>query len=154
VRRQHLESTVTIARPIDVVWAFTADLFNAPRVYDMSLAARKVSPGPIGVGSVVDNRTVMLGFETHFRSTVIEWDPPHAFAASLSGPLLRSGHERVELEATSDGTRMVSTADLELTPAGILLWPLIGPLARRSLTRSDRKAKALLEASTSDAAVG
>jgi hypothetical protein len=154
VRRHHFESEVTIRRPVEDVWAFMTDMFNAPRVRGMTLATRKVSPGPLGVGSVLDNRTVILGFETHFRFTVIEWDPPRAAALSLSGPLLRSGRLRVELRATSDGTHQVTTIDAELSVAGIVLWPLVGPLARRNLARNDRKAKALLEASPSDTAAG
>jgi hypothetical protein len=154
VRRQHLESQVTIRRPVDDVFAFMIDLFNSPRVRGMTLGARKVSPGPVGLGTVVDNRTVILGFETHMRFTVIEWDPPHAVVASMSGPLLRSGRGTTELSATSEGTRRVSSFDLELGPGGILLWPLLGPLLRRDQARADRKAKALLEASPSATAPG
>ena len=153
MRRHHLESTVTIRRPVEDVWAFMIDLFNSPRVRGMTLASRKVSPGPLGLGSVLDNRTVILGFETHMRFTVIEWDPPHTVVASLSGPFLRSGRVTTELTATSEGTRRVTTIDVELTPAGILLSPLLDRLVRRDQARSDRKQKALLEASPSDAVV-
>jgi hypothetical protein len=154
VRRHHLESQVTISRPVDDVWAFVIDLFNAPRMRGMTLATRKVSPGPLGVGSVADQRTVILGFETHHQYTVLEWDPPHAAVLSLSGPLLRSGRLRVELTATPDGTRQVTTIDGELSTAGVLLWPLLGPLFRRNLARNDRKLKELLEASPSDTPAG
>jgi hypothetical protein len=154
VRRRHFESQVTIRRPVEDVWAFMTDMFNAPRMRGMTLATRKVSPGPLGVGSVLDNRTVILGFETHFRFTVIEWDPPHAAVVSLSGHLLRSARLRVELQATSDGTRQVTSFDMEPSVAGILLWPLMGPLTRRNLAKSDRKAKELLEASPSDTVAG
>ena len=154
VGHHHLESQVTIRRPVEDVWTFATDLFNAPRIRGMTLAMRKVSPGPLGLGSVADNRTVMLGFETHFRFTVIEWDPPHAIAMSLAGPLIRSGRGRIELRATSDGTHQVTTFDVEPSVAGILLWPLVGSLARRNLARSDRKLKALLEASPSDPTAG
>jgi len=154
VRSHHLESTVTIRRPVEDVWAFSIDLFNSPRVRAMSLAARFVSPGPPGLGSVADMRTVILGFETHLRFTVMEWDPPHAVVASMSGPLLRSGRVTTELTATSEGTRRVSRLDLELSPGGILLWPLLGRLLRRDQARNDRKLKELLEADSSDAVGG
>jgi hypothetical protein len=154
VRRHHLESTVTIRRPVEDVWAFSIDLFNSPRVRGMSLAARFVSPGPPGLGSVADMRTVILGFETHLRFTVIEWDPPHAVVASMSGPFLRSGRVTTELTATSEGTRRVSRLDLELSPGGILLWPLLGQLLRRDQAGNDRRLKELLEASPSDAVGG
>ena len=154
MRHHHIESEVTIRRPVEDVFAFISDLFNSPRVRGMTLASRKVSPGPLGLGSVLDNRTVILGFETHLRFTVIEWDPPHGVVASMSGPLLRSGRVTTELTATSEGTRRVSRLDLELSPGGILLWPLIGRLLKRDQARADRKQKALLEASPSDTAVG
>jgi uncharacterized protein YndB with AHSA1/START domain len=154
VRRHHLESTVTIRRPVEDVWAFSIDLFNSPRVRGMSLAARFVSPGPPGLGSVADMRTVLFGFETHMRFTVIEWDPPHAVVASMSGPFLRSGRVTTELTATSEGTRRVSRLDLELSPGGILLWPLLGQLLRRDQAGNDRRLKELLEASPSDAVGG
>jgi hypothetical protein len=154
VRRQHLESTVTIRRPLEDVWAFMIDLFNSPRVRGMMLGARKVSPGPFGLGTVVDNRTVLLGFETHMRFTVIEWDPPHAVVASMSGPLLRSGRVATELLGTSEGTRRLTRLDLELSPGGILRWPLLGRLLKRDQARADRKQKALLEAGTLDTAAG
>ena len=154
MRRHHLESTVTIRRPVEDVWAFTIDLFNSPRVRGITLGARKVSPGPFGLGTVVDNRTVILGFETHMRFTVIEWDPPHAVVASMSGPLLRSGRVTTELTETSEGTRRVSRLDLELSAGGILLWPLLGPLLKRDQARADRQLKALLEGSSSDTPAG
>jgi hypothetical protein len=152
VRRQHLESQVTIRRPVDDVFAFMIDLFNSPRVRGMTLGARKVSPGPFGLGTVVDNRTVILGFETHMRFTVIEWDPPHAVVASMSGPLLRSGSVTTQLTVTPEGTRRVSSFDLELSPGGILLWPLLGRLLRRDQAGADRRQKALLEGSSDTAA--
>ena len=154
MRRHHLESTVTIRRPVEDVWAFMIDLFNSPRVRGMTLGARKVTPGPIGLGTVVDNRTVILGFETHMKFTVIEWDPPHAVVASLSGPFLRSGSVTTQLTATSEGTRRDSSFDLDLSPGGILLWPLLGRLLRRDQAGVDRKQKALLEASSSDTPAG
>jgi hypothetical protein len=87
VRRQDPESTVTIRRPVDDVSAFTIDMFNPSRVRGMTLASRVVSPGPPGVGSVVEQRVVSLGFESHLRFTVIGWDPPHAVVPSVSWPL-------------------------------------------------------------------
>jgi hypothetical protein len=154
VSRRHLESTVIIRRPIEDVWAFMIDMFNSPRVRGMTLASRKVSPGPPGLGSVVDQRVVILGFETHLRFTAIEWDPPHVVVASLSGPLLRSARIRTELTSTSEGTRKVNTTDLELSTGGMLLWPLLGPFVRRDQARADHRQKALLEASPSHTAAG
>lgn len=154
MRRLHLESTITIRRPPDDVFAFTIDMFNSPRVRSMTLASRVVTPGPLGIGSVAEQRVVILGFETHLRFTVMEWDPPHRVTASMSGPLLRSGRVRTEMTATSEGTRKVTTLDLELTNVGLLLRPLMGPMLRRDQARADRQQKELLEESLSDIVAG
>ena len=154
MRRHRLESTITIRRPAQDVWDLMTDLFQAPRMRGMTLAARLVTPGPIGLGSIMEQRTKILGFETHFRFTVVEWDPPHALGASLSGAVVRSGQMRVVLVAVPDGTRQVTTFEAELTTPGILLWPVLGPLARRNLVKNDGREKALLEASPSDTVAG
>src|SRR6266542_2036688 len=48
------------------VWAFMIDLFNAPGVRGITLAARNVSPGPMSLAYAANTRTVLLGFKTHF----------------------------------------------------------------------------------------
>lgn len=71
------EMRVTIRRPIEEVWAFMADLFNMPRLRGVTLAIRQTSPGPIGLGSTVQSRAAILGFETGWSGAITEWDPPH-----------------------------------------------------------------------------
>jgi hypothetical protein len=58
------EDTVMIDRTPEEVWAFYTDWFNAPRIRggDM-LGLRQTSPGPMGIGSTLQGRRVLLGFE-------------------------------------------------------------------------------------------
>ena len=45
------ENTVLIARPIEDVFAFLSDLENVPKWNYSIVETRKVSEGPIGVGT-------------------------------------------------------------------------------------------------------
>ena len=141
-----IETSVVIHRPIEEVWAFMTDPFNAPRWRSAQLGVRATSPGPIGVGSTSQVRVVMLGFETRLSVVMTEWDPPHALAFSLVGAGIRSGSIRQTLKATADGIKATRLAELEPGPILKLLWPILGPYLRRKADAADQKLKRLLEA--------
>lgn len=143
----HFEGNVVIDRPIDEVWAYITDFFNAPRMSGSGIIGlRQTSPGPLGVGSTLQGRRVVLGFETRNIFHVIEWNPPHAFTATVEGRPFRSNTTRLTLESLADGTRLYELTDFELEPAVKLVWPLMGPIIRRRLHASFAQTKALIEA--------
>jgi ligand-binding SRPBCC domain-containing protein len=143
----HFEDSMTIDRPIDEVWAFMTDWFNTPRMGGYAaLGLRQTSPGPTGVGSTLQGRNVILGFETRLNHTITEWDPPHTFADSMEGRPFRSLTQRGTLEAIGNGTRLVVTTDFELRPAMKVIWPFVAPFVRRKLRLGTQGLQRLLEA--------
>jgi len=140
------EDTVMIDRTPEEVWAFYTDWFNAPRIRggDM-LGLRQISPGPMGVGSTLQGRRVLLGFEMRIEFVNTEWDPPHVMASSISGRALRSGSSRSTLEAVGDRTRFSGWLELDLRPAWKVLLPIVGPILRRSRRTSYVSLKRLIE---------
>lgn len=148
--RRH-ESSVVIDRPLEEVWTFLVDFFNAPRMGGGRLRVRVTSPGPVGLASSIQQRVVILGFETSIDTVVTEWDPPHAIAHSTSstattGPI--RGTFRTSLERTPGGTKVVRMAEME--PRGILrrlLWPILWPLLVPRIDAQTRNLKRLLESS-------
>jgi carbon monoxide dehydrogenase subunit G len=144
----HLEESVVVDRPIDEVWAYLTDWFNTPRMSGSGIIGlRQTSPGPLGIGSILQGRRTVLGFEVRNTWTAVEWDPPHAFAAAMEGQPFRSGTSRVALEPTADGTRVSVVADFELRRAMKLLWPVAGPFIRRRWRAGFARSKASIEAS-------
>ena len=149
-------NSVVVDRPIDVVWAAVIDFFNAPRIgrREGILVVRQTSPGPLGVGSNLSSRRVILGFETKLTSRVTEWDPPHVVASTMEGRPFRSFVSRFTLEAGPAGTTVVSTIEMELRPALKLLWPIVGPFVRRrrrAAFKDLNEILATLDAKASDA---
>src|SRR6266542_3546873 len=69
------ENTVTIRRPVEDVFAFLADFENVPAWNYAIVETRKVSPGPVGVGTTYrQTRSVPRRSEEGFEVTVFE--PP------------------------------------------------------------------------------
>jgi len=141
-----IETSVVIKRPIHEIWAFLSDPFNMPRWRSGRLAVRVTSPSPVGVGSTVQHRIVFLGLETQITHTITEWDPPHAFAWSLRFPGLHSASERLTLEATADGTRVVRVHEGEPRVILKVLAPIARPFLRRLIDLQNQNLKRLLEA--------
>jgi polyketide cyclase/dehydrase/lipid transport protein len=141
----HWENTVTIDRPIDELWGVFLDFFNAPNLPGSSFSVRQTSPGPMGLGSTIRARRVILGFETVLIQTVTEWDPPNALTVTIGGRPFRSMTDRVTLETVPGGTRLTDSIDMELAPALKLLWPVIGPFQRRQRQKQIVALKAKLE---------
>lgn len=149
-----VEERIVIDRPIEQVWAFANDQFNRPRWSGGgNLASRQTSPGPMGLGSILQTRTAIpiLGYETRIDTAITEWDPPHAVTFSgtgaHSGPF-RSLTSRLTMETVPEGTLVVRTAAATLRPAFRLLWVVLGPLVRRVMTQRDNlgRLKELIEA--------
>ena len=143
----HYSMAVDIDRPIEEVWAWTADMFNTPRLRGMTLGARQTSRGPIGLGSTYAMRAIVLGFETVITGEVTEWSPPHASTVTASGRPVKSFKLRETFEPTPTGTRMVRDLEFELPLPLRILWPLIGPLVRRRWRAATANIKRLIEAS-------
>lgn len=141
----HWVNSVVIERPIDELWAVFLDLFNAPSLPGSSFSVRQTSPGPMGLGSTIRARRVILGFETVLIQRVTEWDPPHSLAATIEGRPFKSMVDRWTMEPVAGGTKLTETLDMELVPALRLLWPLIGPFQQRQRQQQARNLKAKLE---------
>ncbi|MEK6191486.1 MAG: SRPBCC family protein [Chloroflexota bacterium] len=141
----HFDESIVINRPVDQVIAFATDWFNGPRDGSV-LAFRQTSPGLPGVGTTLEGRMVILGFETRFTTRIIEWDLPHAVTFASAGGPFRSLVLRVTLESRADGTEMVESREMDLQPALKLLGPLVVPFWRRRTKTAQKNFKRLVEA--------
>src|SRR6266545_195647 len=131
----HWHNSVVIDRPIEELWAAFSDLFSAPRLPGSSMSLRQTSTGRMGVGTTIQARRVILGFETRLIETITEWEPPHAITATVEGRPFRSFVERTTLEPAAEGTLVSDKIDFELRLALRLVWPLIGPFMTRQRER-------------------
>lgn len=118
------------------------------------LAFRQTSPGPPGVGSTLEGRFVILGLEMRFKTRITQWHLPHGpVTFSSEGGPFRSIVLRLTLDATTDGTRMTESREMELRPALRLLRPLVVPFWRRRTRTAQKNFKRLVEGQPENDAV-
>jgi len=145
--------SVVIARPIEEVWAFMADLENA-HTWGLWSEATKTSDGSVGVGSTFRSTERGGGMKLTAILKITEWEPPkrmtfwsETFPSSRFGPL-KPATLSFSLNALEDGTtRVERQAGGETHGAWKLLEPLISFGIRRE--KEEDAVKRLLQSRAS-----
>jgi carbon monoxide dehydrogenase subunit G len=137
------ENTVMIGRPIEEVFGFLADFENIPRWNYAIVETRKVSKGPVGVGTIYRQvRSVPSRSEERFEVTV--YDPPRQLEIQGQlGPF--PSRLSYALDAVPEGTRVTNSVELQLRGPGRLLGRVAVPRVRDAVAANLRKLKELLE---------
>ena len=140
-----VKHSIAIDRKPDDVWDFVHDLANDPAWQSSVIRARKVTDGPLGVGTKITEERRFLGrrFKTAFEYT--EWAPKRRSAIrTTSGPIPATGFYAVE---QLDG-RTRFTMGLEMDAHGFfrLAEPVFARMAKRELRANLGTLKDLLEA--------
>ncbi|MGH2395015.1 MAG: SRPBCC family protein [Candidatus Limnocylindria bacterium] len=138
------ENTVTIRRPVQDVFAFLADFENIPRWNYAILETRKVSPGPVGVGTTYRQiRSVPRRSEEGFEVTAFEpagrleiHGDIGPFTATISYLLAPMGDE----------TRLTNAGDLQPASGALrLLAPLAASRVKTAVAANLDTLKQVLE---------
>jgi uncharacterized protein YndB with AHSA1/START domain len=100
------ENTVMIRRPIEDVFGFLSDFENVPKWNYAIVETRKVSAGPVGVGTIYQQvRSVPSRSEEHLEVTA--YDPPQQLEVrGQLGPF--PSRLTYALDAIPEGTREAS----------------------------------------------
>jgi uncharacterized protein YndB with AHSA1/START domain len=137
------ENTVMIARPIEDVFAFLSDLENVPKWNYAIVETRKVSAGPVGVGTVY-HQVRSVPSRSEERLEITTYTPPRQLAIQGQLGPFRS-RLFYALDATPEGTRVTNTVEVELRGPGRLLARVAVPRVQEAVAANLRKLKELLE---------
>ena len=108
-----IEVSQVIDRPVADVFRWYAEdhVRNHPR-WNPDLELEQMSPGPIGVGTVIRRRNTMSGTPVEGTMEVVEYEPNHAMGAVIrEGPVDVHGRATFEAE-TESRTRLTISADI------------------------------------------
>jgi len=135
---------VSVARPIDEVFAFVSDARNRPS-WDESVDSEELtSPEPIGVGSTVRTRMRSMGRDYEIDWEIAEHDPPtHQRIESTSGPLPTT----LVYDLAGDGESTSVRFSVTGRPTGLLrlMQPVIARSTQRNLDTAFARLKTVLE---------
>jgi uncharacterized protein YndB with AHSA1/START domain len=137
------QNTVMIARPIEDVFAFLSDLENVPEWNYAIVETRKISEGPVGVGTTY-RQVRSVPSRSEERLEITAYDPPRQLEVRGQLGPFRS-RLFYALNATPEGTRVTNTVEVELRGPGRLLGRVAVPRVRDAVAANLRKLKELLE---------
>ncbi len=132
-----LHEELEVARPIDEVWTFVSDFANSA-TWDPGVAeARKVTEGPVAVGTRYELMVIFNGKQLPMTYEVTAYDPPNRVELRGTGERVLAVDD-IRFASTPAGTEIRYKADLRLR--GLLR--LAEPLTR---SRFDAIGKAAID---------
>lgn len=139
----HFANSVNIRRPPAEVFAFLVDPANIPKWNYAIDSVRQISPGPIGVGTrIQQTRSVPRPTTEELVITELVLERRMVLDGDI-GPL--SGTLSYQIEAVPEGTRLTNTADLSGRGPLRLLAPLATSRVRDAVAANLNKLRDLLE---------
>jgi uncharacterized membrane protein len=137
-------NTITVGRRLDEVFAFLADFENVPRWNYAIAETRKITDGPVGVGTRYrQTRTLPTRSEETFAVT--EFEPVHRISIDGAlGPF--EGEIRYLLEPLGNATVITNTMTLQPSGPLRLVAPLAAPRVKAAVATNLDVLKQLLEA--------
>ncbi|MGH8872865.1 MAG: SRPBCC family protein [Acidimicrobiia bacterium] len=139
-------NTVHIERHVEEVFAYLADLEHTPEWNWAITETKKITPGPISVGTRYRQmRSVPQAATEDLEVTVLQ---PNR-RIDVEGTLAQlPAHLTYQLEETDTGTRLTNTVVLEPQGALRVAGPLVGGRIKRAVADNLGQLKALLEGGT------
>jgi uncharacterized membrane protein len=137
------EGSVIIRRPIEEVFAYVGDLRHSPEWQAGLLEVRKVTEGPLGVGTRFTVVRKLLGRKLELSSEFVAYEPNTMVTFRFSGSV--PGEGSYLFESTQEGTRV--TSRVEMRPRGFsrLAESLIAASLRRQMQANLPALKGQLE---------
>lgn len=139
-----VDDSIAIACPVEVVFDFVADQRNAPLWQDGLTVVRRITDGPMGVGTKHQASRKFLGRTMELTNEYVEYQPNKTVAfTGVSGPTRFTTSYQVE--PTTDGTKVTCRMRMDNRGLFKLADPVIAASLRRDFAANFRKLKSLLE---------
>jgi hypothetical protein len=138
------KTSIIIQRPLEIVFSIVSDYQNSSLWVSGALEHQQITPGPIGVGTVIRTRGRFMGQQIEATRTVVAYEPPMRYA-------FRSAYQQVPFTTTfvfdplGNSTRLTATVEGEPTGVYKAAMPLILNLIRQQMEGDLRRLKKLLE---------
>ncbi len=139
----NLEADVVISRPVAEVFAHWTDFEHAPDWADRAIERRKLTEGPLGVGTKYRTIDQYPGRRVESTMEVTAYEPNGLLAAVWSRPV--PGRWEARFAESDGGTRLSVTAEIRPSGAIKLFSPVVRPWAKREMMKTLHAFKARVE---------
>ena len=131
-----------IAAAPDAVFRFVTDQTNAPRWQSGLQQVRRLTSGPIGVGTEHEFTRTFAGRALTSRNRFVRFEPGHLVEFEVPGAWL-SGRASYVVEPVAAGTRLISVMRFTARGAWRVLEPLLRVLLLREASRDEARLAAI-----------
>jgi len=139
------EKSIVIERPVEDVFAYLGDQTNAVHWQGGLIQVRRLTDGPIGVGTRHTIVRTFMGRRLAVDNEYVAFEPGRRIAfRTTSGPMPLEASYLVE--PAEGGARVTSTIEMDASGFLALAEPLIAVGLRREMDAAFRELKKLLEA--------
>ncbi len=125
--------SVDIDRPVEDVFSHWSEYERHPEWADSVLERRKITDGPVGVGTRIHAVDQFPGRKVESTIEITAYEPSRLMAASWSEPM--PGTFEARFEPTDTGTRFEFTSEASPTGLMALIAPLLKGFATRRLEK-------------------
>jgi uncharacterized membrane protein len=138
------KTSLVIHRPVEDVFAFVSNYQNSPKWVSGAMEHKKISEGPIGVGTVIRTTGRAMGQRIEATRIVTAYEPNVKYA-------FKSEYRQVPLTSTflfepvQSGTRLTVVVEGEPTGLFKAATPLILGMLQQQFEGDLRRLKRLLE---------
>lgn len=148
-----LHETITVRRPVEEAFRYTADFTNIENWDPSITASAKTSPGPVAKGTTFELKLKFGTVTVPMVYTITEFEPPHRVVLVGESSTLRAVDE-ITFAAVPQGTVITYTADLTFGGVMKLVVPFLGPVVRTIGRRAVRGLAQALDGSPAGTADG
>lgn len=128
-----VEGAITVQRPIAHVFEGFANLERSGEYAAPVIERRKLTEGPLGVGTTFHAVDKWPGRKVEFTVEITKFEPNRLLAASWSDPM--PGGWEARFEEVADGTRVTFRAAMK--PKGVV--GLLAPIMKLWAARANRE---------------
>jgi uncharacterized membrane protein len=142
----NVEASTVINRPVEAVFAFVADLENNPKWETNFVEVERVSPEPLGVGTVYRCILRVPGQRVTSRIEITEFTPNRRISFRGDRPASAKPVGSITFEPLENGTKVTTLPRPEMRGIFKLLEPMMAGYVKRSNAKHLDNLKTLLEA--------
>jgi uncharacterized protein YndB with AHSA1/START domain len=137
------ERSIVISRPIEEVFAYVSDLRHSAEWQAGLSEVRKVTYGPLGVGTRFVAVRKLMGRKLQLSSQFVAYEPNRMVVFRFSGSV--PGEGSYVFESTVEGTSLTSRVEMQPRGFARLAEPLIAASLRRQMEANLPALRDLLE---------
>ena len=139
-----VDSAVEVRRPVPQVFAFVADMTNAPLWQAGLHRVERIPPGPVRVGSEHVFERRFAGRTMTSRNRITELHPPSRIAFEIPHGWI-SGRAAYAVTPVEGGSRVRCRMEFQARGLSRLAEPILARVLSRDSRRDDQQLKAVLE---------